>query len=243
MINGIGLTKGEENKEVVWYKSWWGILIAIFFFPFFIIWYVWARSKLHKVLKVIITVIVGIIFISALVGDNSSPMSTKTTSDTKSTPAPVTTPAATATKTETPVVSAVTYKEAISYKKGDQTWKLIVFSKKPSDDELKKAALDLHLKDKTSNYDLFDDNTKIEDYKNWDINYGKVMDKDGVAKLATDCIDISYCVNLVKNNDDAYKYPKEWADQHYLGLINQMYSGGTAKWQLSNASGEKLLDL
>lgn len=145
-------------------------------------------------------------------------------------------------KTE-PAIPALTYSEATSYQKTGKTWKMVVFSRKPTNDELKKAAIELHSKDKSSYFTLFDDNGKIEEYKNWDINYGKVRDKDGKAKLATDCIDIAYCVDLVSKNQEAYPLPKEWADQHEVGLINEMYSNGSMKWQLSTSLGEKLSDL
>lgn len=144
---------------------------------------------------------------------------------------------------ETPATPAVTYSEATSYQKSGKTWKLMVFSRKPTDEELKKAAIELHSKDKNSYYSLFDDKEKIDDFKNWDINYGKVRDKDGQAKLATDCIDISYCVDLVSKNQNAYPFPQEWADQHQLGMINEMFSDGSMKWQLSSSLGEKISDL
>lgn len=227
----------EEKK--VWYKQWWGVILAICIWPFFLTWYVWAKTDWNKRNKWIATgAIIIVFFILAGSSSNSDKSSTNekkeqpTQSAQQTTETPKTNP--------TPTIS---YSEATSYQKSGKTWKLIIFSQKPTDEELKKAAVELHSKDKKSYYSLFDDKEKIEDFKNWDINYGKVRDKDGQAKLATDCVDISYCVDLVSKNQDAYPFPKEWADQHELGMINEMFSNGSMKWQLSTSLGEKLLDL
>lgn len=123
------------------------------------------------------------------------------------------------TKTETPTIPEVTYKDASNYKKGDQTWRLIVFSRKPSDDELIKVAKELHSQNKTDYYSFFDDDEKLEEFKNWDINYAITPD------------------------ENAFPYPKEWAEAHELAIMNELYSNGIMKWQLTSMlTFEKLSD-
>lgn len=43
----------------VWYKSWWGIIIAVLFLPLFAFWWVWKQSKLRKSTKTISLVLLG----------------------------------------------------------------------------------------------------------------------------------------------------------------------------------------
>lgn len=82
-----------QSSKKEWYQTCWGIIIAILFLPIFIVWYVWAKSKLSQVWKIIITVVIGIMFISALANE---PKSSTTTKPLMSTP----TPKAEETKTE-----------------------------------------------------------------------------------------------------------------------------------------------
>ena len=114
-----------QQTKKDWYKNWWGVLIAILFLPLFIVWYVWAKSKLSKVWKIIITVIVGIMFISALVNE---PKSTTTTPKPKaSTTTKTLSPEEQAKKTEAEdtarkkVEEEKTQKEAEKKAKAEQT--------------------------------------------------------------------------------------------------------------------------
>lgn len=144
---------------------------------------------------------------------------------------------------ETPI-NSLTYSEVTSYAIGNKTWKIIVFSRKPDQNELIKSAQELHQKDSKVYYQLFDSDEKVEQYKNWDLNYGKVRDKDGVVKKPADCINVDYCMNLVKNQNIPFPAPDtSWLDKHELGLINQMMADDGLKWQLSNPLGEKISDL
>lgn len=144
---------------------------------------------------------------------------------------------------ETPI-NNLTYNEVTSYEIGDATWKIIVFSRKPDQNELIKSSQELHKKDNKAYYHLFDSDEKVEQFKNWDLNYGKVRDKDGVVKKPTDCINIDYCMNLVKNQNIPFPAPAQsWLDQHELGIINQMMTDNGLKWQLSKPLGEKISEL
>lgn len=110
---------------------------------------------------------------------------------------------------------AVTFNEVGSYQKAGETWSLVALSRTPTQEELKGVAKELHKKDTSKNYNIFDDNEKIEEYKNWDINYPSKK----------------------------YEYPEAWTNAHLVGMINQMYSNGSMNWQLSNMDGQKIIDL
>ena len=72
-------TEGEEKKQAVWYKTWWGVLVVIFLIlPFFLIWQIWAKTKWGNVAKVIVTLlIIGFYAMVFSSGGYSTP--TKTT--------------------------------------------------------------------------------------------------------------------------------------------------------------------
>src|SRR5690348_12402175 len=64
----------ETKKE--WYKHGWGLVAAVLLFPFFIIWYAWAKSNWHENTKVIVTVAaVAFIVIAILTSGSSEPSS------------------------------------------------------------------------------------------------------------------------------------------------------------------------
>lgn len=99
---------GQSNKKQ-WYQTPGGIIAFILFLPFFVVWYIWAKSKINVAWKVIITAIVGIIFISALAGSHSPTTSTNTASNTKDTTAqPTTAPVTTPTVDSAPTATSQT---------------------------------------------------------------------------------------------------------------------------------------
>lgn len=51
------------NDKKQWYRHGWGLLVAILFFPYFIVWYAWAKSSWSKKVKIGITSVVAIIMI------------------------------------------------------------------------------------------------------------------------------------------------------------------------------------
>ena len=80
-------TDPEETgkKKAVWYKTWWGVLIVIFFIlPFFLIWQIWAKTKWGNVAKVIVTLLI-IGFYTMVFAAGGSGTQTKTTDDKKAT--------------------------------------------------------------------------------------------------------------------------------------------------------------
>jgi len=79
--------KKEDAKkvEVVWYKTWWGVLIVIFLIlPFFLIWQVWAKTNWSKGAKIGTTIAIALFYILFWSGAGSDTDSKKTkTADSK----------------------------------------------------------------------------------------------------------------------------------------------------------------
>ena len=71
-----GEAQNSQKKE--WYKNWWGVLIIIMLLPFFAIWYIWAKTKWNKAIKVLVTITIVIILIATAASDDK-----KNTDDTK----------------------------------------------------------------------------------------------------------------------------------------------------------------
>jgi len=91
------------ERQKPWYKQWWGIIIAICIWPFFLLWFVWIKSKQGLPAKIAWTVIpfVLIIFGMAQLG-SSSPQNNQTTNTAATTQTqPASTPKPTPTKTAT----------------------------------------------------------------------------------------------------------------------------------------------
>ncbi|MDQ5884971.1 MAG: hypothetical protein QG645_133, partial [Patescibacteria group bacterium] len=75
------LQSKNSNQKKEWYKKWWGIILAIIFWPYFIIYYAWVKSKWPKALKITATVICGFFILIGLVAviSGDSEQKTKTT--------------------------------------------------------------------------------------------------------------------------------------------------------------------
>lgn len=58
--------KVSKNKE--WYKHGWGLVLAILFFPYFLVWYAWAKSKWSKNVKIAVTVVVAVVMLPIIIG-------------------------------------------------------------------------------------------------------------------------------------------------------------------------------
>ena len=55
------------NEKKVWYKHGWGLVAAILFFPYLLIWYAWAKSNWSKNLKIGITSVIAVIMVPFMV--------------------------------------------------------------------------------------------------------------------------------------------------------------------------------
>lgn len=139
----------------------------------------------------------------------------------------------------------VAYRELESYVKSGQTWKNIVVPVGTIEKDLISLAKDIHKKDASGRYHIFDDDAKFQEYKNWDINYGKVKDRDGKAKQIDQCLDIAYCRTLIQQEKYAFPFPEAWGNKHEIAMINEMIDlkTRTVKWQLTSPLGEKISDL
>jgi hypothetical protein len=58
--------KDNKLQQKEWYKRWWGIIIAILFWPYFLVWYAWAKSKWNKATKIAITVVIAVFMLPIL---------------------------------------------------------------------------------------------------------------------------------------------------------------------------------
>jgi hypothetical protein len=72
---------GTLHKEkIAWYKRWWGIIVVIGVWPFFLLWFTWAKAKWAKPVKLAATIVAatGVIFyiaIGAVGGQGTTPRS------------------------------------------------------------------------------------------------------------------------------------------------------------------------
>jgi len=139
-----------------------------------------------------------------------------------------------AAATPIPVAAAqISYKELGRYNDAGRTWVNILIPPAMDRETLVQLAQQLREQDVSSSFNIFDDASQLDQFVNSSINYGKVRDKDGVIKDITQCADIQYCSDLVKQGKDAYPYPEEWANQHYIAMINEMaIARGRLQWQL-----------
>jgi len=67
-----------------WYKTWWGIPIIVILLPFFLIWYIWAKTNWDKNVKIVVTIIIFLIFVISNISNN--PSKTSNNSQPTSTP-------------------------------------------------------------------------------------------------------------------------------------------------------------
>jgi len=79
-------TEKEDSKKIKdnkpkneWYKSWWGIIIAILFWPYFLVWYAWAKSKWNKATKITVTIVIVIFMLPIFVAIISGPTANNNT--------------------------------------------------------------------------------------------------------------------------------------------------------------------
>lgn len=59
----------ESQVHKIWYKHWWGIILAFLVWPIFCIWFIWARTRYGRLLKTTLTAavfVVGIIGLALL---------------------------------------------------------------------------------------------------------------------------------------------------------------------------------
>jgi len=84
---------GTSNKRKSWVKSWWGIIIAIFFWPITLLWLLWRKEnatnllgKLAGSVGVFVLAIIAMFVMAGASGQNQNLGATKTASSTPTTP-------------------------------------------------------------------------------------------------------------------------------------------------------------
>lgn len=71
MDNQQSIGEKQNNQKKEWYNSGIGIVIAILFLPYFLIWYMWAKINWSNKTKLIITVVFIAINIAVFTSDES----------------------------------------------------------------------------------------------------------------------------------------------------------------------------
>ncbi|HKU18880.1 MAG TPA: hypothetical protein VJP80_06440 [Candidatus Saccharimonadales bacterium] len=78
----------HTSQSNPWYKKWWGIILAIIIWPFFLTWFVWSKTKWRNLAKVGATLGIGIaslMSLSVMAAGQPTPVDTpKTVSSTQS---------------------------------------------------------------------------------------------------------------------------------------------------------------
>ncbi|MBD3300062.1 MAG: hypothetical protein GF347_01795 [Candidatus Moranbacteria bacterium] len=67
----------DQTQKSPWYKTWWGILLIIFFFPILVPILVWTKTNWNIAVKIVITIICGFFFLAGI-SDNSSQINQET---------------------------------------------------------------------------------------------------------------------------------------------------------------------
>jgi len=70
-----------SKAKTEWYKTGFGIVVAIVILPFFGIWWIWARSKMNKIAKLVLTGLISLFVIIVMISGGSSSTTTPTTSN------------------------------------------------------------------------------------------------------------------------------------------------------------------
>jgi hypothetical protein len=98
----------KKSKQLNWSRTWWGILVIIFFLPVFIVWYVWAKTKWTENIKIIASTGVVIAYIIILAVASSSSSATITTSSKTALPSTISTSKTATSSAQKPAVSTAT---------------------------------------------------------------------------------------------------------------------------------------
>lgn len=62
----------QNKQKKAWYKSGWGLVIAIILFPYFLLWYMWVKTNWGKTLKITITIVFAFFNLIALTSDDDA---------------------------------------------------------------------------------------------------------------------------------------------------------------------------
>jgi len=105
--------EGMPQKKA-WYKTWWGVLLIIAFWPIAATWAIWKKTTWPKVQKVVATVVVVVFAIMGMAigssdeGQNTPPQNVTTTEQALMQEEATTTTAPPTTTTEVPATTTTT---------------------------------------------------------------------------------------------------------------------------------------
>lgn len=57
----------KSNQKKEWYKHGWGLVVAILFFPYFLVWYAWAKSNWSQNVKIAVTAILAVVMLPIII--------------------------------------------------------------------------------------------------------------------------------------------------------------------------------
>ncbi len=235
---------GEEqnSQKKAWYKSGWGLVVAILFFPYFLLWFMWAKTSWSKGIKIAITIVFAIINIVALSSDDTTTKNTQQTNQQVEQK-----PVVAETKTE--VKNEVPAEPVKPLATTDKLWNALDKSIKTRTsydikyDEAKKEATLIF-----SPKDFWDENSVVKGAYSTLVKYGKeVFQIDGVNSLT-----VNYKLEFTdrygkKSTDDAViitmskdefsKY--DWDNLKYQPVYNQIKSSAS-KYYVHPALESKL---
>jgi hypothetical protein len=108
------------TKSRPWYKKWWGVIIVILILPYFLVWFIWAKLKWSRTLKISATAVLIVLCVLDVVWFSSwastqpiQPVASRTTTSThQAQPASSNTTAVACQKPSTPVSAQSTYTNA-----------------------------------------------------------------------------------------------------------------------------------
>jgi hypothetical protein len=72
----------KTNQKKEWYKHGWGLAVAILFFPYFLVWYAWAKSNWSQNVKIAVTVIVAVVMLPFIIAFAAIDTTTQQTANT-----------------------------------------------------------------------------------------------------------------------------------------------------------------
>jgi len=81
--NATPVEADQKQSKQEWYKHGWGLVAAILLFPYFIIWFAWAKSKWSKGVKVTVTAVVAVLLLFVFIGMANTDVDTTEVSKTE----------------------------------------------------------------------------------------------------------------------------------------------------------------
>ncbi len=104
------------------------------------------------------------------------------------------------------------FKRLGSYNAGGKKWVNVLVQADTTERQLIKLAKRLHKENPNAFFHIFDDDSKIKEYVDWDRNYP----------------------------NSNYPFPEKWVLKHFRGNIRKMFIRGGLQWQLTDQYGSEI---